>query len=56
MADEREGDGRCPNCGEDEMDGARCYYCGFHEYECGLPDCEWCFSRKPLPSPQESQQ
>lgn len=23
-------DGRCPECGEDEMDGARCYYCGFH--------------------------
>ncbi len=36
------GDGRCPNCGEDEMDGARCYYCGFHDYECGLPECQWC--------------
>lgn len=35
-------DGRCPNCGEDEMDGARCYYCGFHEYSCDFPECTWC--------------
>lgn len=34
--------GRCPNCGEDEMDGARCYYCGHHEYDCEMPDCERC--------------
>lgn len=20
--------GRCPNCGEDEIDGGRCHYCG----------------------------
>lgn len=39
MADD---DGRCPNCGEDEMDGARCYYCGFHLYDCEMPDCSWC--------------
>ena len=37
--------GRCPECGEDEMDGARCYYCGFHDYDCELPDCEWCLAR-----------
>jgi len=35
-----EGEGRCPNCGEDEMDGGRCYYCGFHDYDCGM--CEEC--------------
>lgn len=35
-------DGRCPECGEDEMDGARCYYCGFHDYKCGFDDCKWC--------------
>lgn len=35
-------DGRCPNCAEDEMDGGRCYYCGYHEYSCDLPDCRWC--------------
>jgi len=38
-------DGRCPECGEDEMDGARCYYCGFHDYACGLPECTWCSAR-----------
>ena len=31
-------EGRCPNCGEDELDGARCYYCGWHDYNCGLCD------------------
>lgn len=27
---EYEDDGKCPNCGEDELDGpnGRCYYCG----------------------------
>lgn len=38
-------DGRCPNCGEDEMDGARCYYCGFHDYNCGL--CDECRALPP---------
>lgn len=37
-----EPDGRCPNCGEDEVDGARCYYCGWHDYNCGL--CDECLS------------
>ncbi|WP_158010592.1 hypothetical protein [Tardibacter chloracetimidivorans] len=37
MINERD-DGRCPECGEDEMDGARCYYCGFHDYNCGICD------------------
>lgn len=37
-----ESDGRCPECGEDEMDGGRCYYCGFHDYNCGLNDCPRC--------------
>lgn len=30
--------GRCPECGEDEMDGGRCYYCGYHDYDCGVCD------------------
>lgn len=34
--------GRCPECGEDEMDGGRCYYCGFHDYNCGMADCAQC--------------
>ena len=42
---EWEADGRCPECGEDEMDGARCHYCGFHDYDCEMPDCEWCANR-----------
>ena len=36
--DEDEADRRCPNCGEDEVDGAKCYYCGWHDYNCGLCD------------------
>lgn len=32
-------DGRCPMCGEDEIDGARCLYCGFHSYDCGFRGC-----------------
>ncbi len=27
-------DGKCPNCGEDELEagcGSRCYYCGYYE-------------------------
>ena len=39
-AEEIEDDGRCPNCGEDEVDGAICYYCGWHNYNCGI--CEDC--------------
>jgi hypothetical protein len=47
-------DGRCPECGEDEMDGARCYYCGFHDYICDIPDCSWCRARLPTPEAGES--
>ena len=25
-------DGRCPACGEDELDGGRCMYCGHRDY------------------------
>lgn len=25
----QEDNGRCPNCGEDELDGGECYYCGW---------------------------
>lgn len=38
-------DGRCPKCGEDEMDGGRCHYCGFHDYNCGL--CDECVKEIP---------
>ena len=34
---EEQDDGRCPNCGEDELEGgtgSRCYYCGHN----GPPD------------------
>lgn len=24
--------GRCPQCGEDEIDGGRCYYCGWPDH------------------------
>lgn len=30
--DEDPADGRCPECGEDEMDGGRCHYCGYKAY------------------------
>ena len=45
MDEEFEGDGRCPECGEDEMEGGRCYYCGYHNYICGFDDCELCAAR-----------
>lgn len=47
IGDARGTDGRCPNCGEDEIDGARCYYCGWHDYDCGL--CDEC-----RPTPPEA--
>lgn len=46
-----EDDGRCPNCGEDEVDGARCYYCGWHDYDCGL--CDDCLSTTTKPRSAE---
>lgn len=35
------GPGRCPNCGEDDVDGGRCYYCGWpeHSENCLCADC-----------------
>lgn len=47
-------DGRCPHCDEDEMDGARCQYCGFHLYDCEMPDCQWCEQYRAGKNPSKS--
>jgi hypothetical protein len=46
---ENEPTGRCPNCGEDELEGpgGKCLYCGWHDYDCEV--CDDCIARAQVP-------
>lgn len=44
IPDAPENDGRCPNCGEDEMYTGRCYYCGWPKDD-----------DEPTPAPQQEE-